>query len=131
MSDTTLRELEIRLEALIDKVNDRFSAYEKAVEKAERVLEQYKRDSNEWRAALTDARANTMSRQEEQAELNRAAERSEGIRNSLQFQIDDLKAKTLLQAGKSSGYSATWAMIIAVIGLIAAIGMVVVMMYKK
>jgi uncharacterized protein involved in exopolysaccharide biosynthesis len=55
----------------------------------------------------------------------------EGIRNALQFQIDDLKSKAAAQSGRSSGNAATWAAIVAVLGLLAAVGALAVMLFKK
>ena len=131
MSEPTVIELNIQLDALKELMLERFRNADRALDKAESALHEYKIASNEWRGALTDARTLMMTRAESLSNLARLEEKLDGAKNSLQSQVDELKAKMKLSEGKTTGTAATWGMIIAIVGLIAAIGMVVVMMVKK
>jgi len=65
VTDVSLRDyVERRLEDLEGRLSDRFISAERALEKAEASLQEYKTSSNEWRGALRDAAARMVSRAE-------------------------------------------------------------------
>ena len=65
VTDVSLRDyVERRLDDLEGRLSDRFISAERALEKAEASLQEYKTSSNEWRGALRDAAARMVSRAE-------------------------------------------------------------------
>jgi chromosome segregation ATPase len=120
-TDITTRELSIELHALRDKMADRFASADKALDRAEESLRQYKTENNEWRKTLEDVRTLTMARTEVLAELK-----------SLQLQIDELKEKSSVIAGRDYQQQQnraqtnwakdnTWAIILAIATAIGTI----------
>ena len=118
--DVTPRELSIELHALRDKVGDRFSSMDKALDKAEDNLKHYKLENNEWRKSLEDIRSLTMSRGEVMAELK-----------GIQMQMDTLKAAQNTSSGRISGINASWGLVLTLGGLLLTAIMAIIMLMKK
>ena len=129
MSDWTIESLKEHFDSLIEANDKRYeqrftdqdaavkaalASAERAVEKAEANAEKWRANANEWRGAMNDRERNLMPRAEAEKSIQSNTEK-----------IDAVAARVERSEGRSGGLDAGWKILIAVVGLIAAIATIV------
>ena len=98
------------LDAADRRYEQRFSAQEAALIKAEKALEARLASVNEFRAALNDVVSTGMPRAEYAAR-----------HEQLVAQINDLKARIDSDTGRRGGISSSWVTLVAVVGAVGSL----------
>lgn len=106
---------EWNFESMLELLQQRFEAQEKAIAKAELAVEKRLESMNEFRGQLKDQSAQFVTRAEFTTALKHVEQK-----------VDDLKQYRDTSSGKSLGINALW---LIVLGIISALGTAVAILY--
>jgi len=103
--DSLVKLLDERDRANKEAIRAAFASAEKASEKTDQALKEYKSSSNEWRATLNDIVARMITRVDFEAH-----------QKLIDSKISDLRESRSSNVGRDSGKSAIWAIVVVLIG---------------
>jgi hypothetical protein len=118
-NDVSLREyVDIRFKAQEEAVNAALAAADRAVAKAESAADKRFESVNEFRASLNDQARMLMPRAEAE-QLQRTLNEKLDAQNA---KVDALTVRVSANEDRGKGVSATWILLIALIGVLTSVG---------
>lgn len=111
-----------RLREKVARLEEQRMASEKALSLASSTLEAYKQTNNEWRATLQDNNARFITH----AEVRMLFEKAEAEHKTLESTVRALEKSRSEIAGKSSGFGASWLIVVVVATIAVNVASVVI-----
>jgi hypothetical protein len=131
LMDERDRRYEDRFRATDEKTGLALTSSKEAVAKAETATEKRFDSVNEFRKTLADQASGFMPRQEYMSNHQSVIEKIEAIKEGFTKEIASLRESRSQTEGRSSGFSASWAIAISLAFLgIAAVGLLLTVLLK-